>query len=261
MNLGINGKVALITGAGGGLGSAIARVLAAEKVQVAAADRDEVALAKTVADIRSAGGKAIAVPLDLADILCLPRVVDHVASELGSIDILVNNSGGPPPGSVHSVAPHAWQAHFNDMVLSLMQLTNLVLPSMRSRKWGRVITSSSSGVISPIPNLGVSNALRSALTGWSKTLSREVAADGITANVVVPGRILTARIEQLDAARASREGRSIEDIRRESIASIPVGRYGKPEEYADAVAFLASDRASFITGSVVRVDGGMIASV
>jgi len=132
---------------------------------------------------------------------------------------------------------------------------------MKARGWGRIITNTSSGVIAPIPNLAISNALRMSLVGWSKTLAREVAKDGITANIVVPGRIATARVATLDNARAKREGRSVEEVAAESAASIPIGRYGKPEEYADVVAFLASTRAAYITGSVIRVDGGMITSI
>jgi 3-oxoacyl-[acyl-carrier protein] reductase len=132
---------------------------------------------------------------------------------------------------------------------------------MQARKWGRVITSASSGVIAPIPNLGVSNALRNALTGWSKTLAREVARDGITVNVIVPGRIATGRIQFLDAEKAKRERKTVEQVAAESTASIPVGRYGTPEEYADVVAFLASKRAAYMTGSIVRVDGGLIPSI
>jgi 3-oxoacyl-[acyl-carrier protein] reductase len=147
------------------------------------------------------------------------------------------------------------------MVMSVIAITDRVLPGMRQRKWGRVITSTSSGVVAPIPNLGISNALRLALVGWSKTLAGEVGRDGVTANIVLPGRIATQRIQFLDSQRAKRENRSVEDVAAASVASIPVGRYGRPEEYGDMVAFLASTRASFITGSVIRVDGGMIASV
>src|SRR5690606_3200025 len=126
---------------------------------------------------------------------------------------------------------------------------------------GRVITSTSSGVIAPIPNLGISNALRSTLVGWSKTLAREVAADNVTVNVVLPGRIGTSRIAQLDEAKARREGRSVEAVIEESVRSIPIGRYGRPQEYGDVVTFLASERASYVTGSIVRVDGGYIPSI
>ena len=147
------------------------------------------------------------------------------------------------------------------MVVSVIAITDAVLPGMRARHWGRIITSTSSGVVAPIPNLGISNALRLSLVGWSKTLAREVGRDGVTANIILPGRIATDRIKFLDEAKAKREGRSVEEVSAESTGSIPVGRYGKPEEYGDVVAFLASDRAAYLTGSVFRVDGGLIASV
>jgi 3-oxoacyl-[acyl-carrier protein] reductase len=147
------------------------------------------------------------------------------------------------------------------MVLSVIAITDRVLPNMRARHWGRVITSTSSGVVAPIPNLGISNALRLSLVGWSKTLAREVGKDGITANIILPGRIATGRIKFLDEAKAKREGRTVEDVSAESTSSIPLGRYGYPEEYADVVAFLASERSAYISGAVIRVDGGLIASV
>ena len=144
------------------------------------------------------------------------------------------------------------------MVLSVIATTDRVLPNMRARHWGRIITSASSGVAAPIPNLAISNALRLSLLGWSKTLSREVAKDGITVNVVLPGRIATSRIKFLDEAKAKREGRSPGGCGGREHGRIPAGRLGKPEEYGDVVAFLSSERAAYITGSVVRVDGGMI---
>ena len=147
------------------------------------------------------------------------------------------------------------------MVLSVIAVTDRVLPGMRARKWGRIITSASSGVISPIPNLGISNALRLSLVSWSKTLACEVGADGFTANIVLPGRIATERIRFLDEMRAKREKKSVEYVVAESVSSIPVRRYGWPDEYADVVAFLASQQAAYLTGSVIRVDGGMITSI
>jgi 3-oxoacyl-[acyl-carrier protein] reductase len=147
------------------------------------------------------------------------------------------------------------------MVVSVIALTDRVLPAMRERKWGRIVTSTSSGVVAPIPNLGLSNALRLSLVGWSKTLAREVGGYGITANIVLPGRIATQRITFLDQQKAEREGRPVEDVSRESTASIPLGRYGNPDEYADVVAFIASARASYVTGSIIRIDGGLIASI
>lgn len=146
------------------------------------------------------------------------------------------------------------------MVVSVIAITDRVLPAMQAAKWGRVITSASSGVVSPIPNLAISNALRLSLVGWSKTLPREIRADGVTA-VMLPGRIATARIRFLDEAKAKREGRLPDEVSAESTAAIPLGRYGDPKEYGSTVAFLASVAASHITGGVIRVDGGLISSI
>jgi 3-oxoacyl-[acyl-carrier protein] reductase len=261
MDLGIDNRVAIVMGAGGGLGSAIAASLAREGVRVAGGDVNLDALDQTRQVIQTAGGTFLAVRADLSDLASLDAAVDTVEDQLGPVDILINNTGGPPPTTAAGVPVERWRTHFDAMVASVFHLTDTVLPGMRNRGWGRVITSTSSGVIAPIPNLGVSNALRSALVGWSKTLANEVGPDGVTANIILPGRIATPRIISLDRARAERDGRSVDDVSAASVATIPVGRYGRPEEYGDTVAFLASERASFINGSVVRVDGGMIPSV
>ena len=261
MDLGIKGRVALVLGAGGGLGSAIAVALAQEGAVLALADRDEAALRRTLDAVEPAGGRAIAVTWNLSE---LDRIDDHVAAierSLGPIAILINNTGGPPPTPAAGQAQSLWRESFESMVLSVIALTDRVLPGMRAAGWGRIVTSTSSGVIAPIANLGISNALRLSLVGWSKTLSREVAGCGVTCNIVLPGRIATDRIRFLDEAKASRSGQSVAEVAAESTASIPVGRYGGPEEYANVVAFLASERASYVTGSVVRVDGGLIASI
>lgn len=261
MDLGIQGRTALILGAGGGLGGAVARALAREGVQTALADIDPEAASATAATVEAAGARALPVVWDLADLASIEAHAAEVEQKLGSVDIVVNITGGPPPTPAAGQDPAHWNKHFQSMVLSVIAIADRLLPSMRARKWGRLITSTSSGVIAPIPNLGISNALRSSLVGWSKTLAREVARDGITANIVVPGRIATARVRFLDEARAKRENRSVESVVAESTASIPAGRYGRPEEFAAVVAFLASEPASYITGSVVRIDGGMIPSI
>ena len=261
MDFGLKGKTALVLGGGGGLGRAIAKALAAEGANVAVAGIGSASIDGTVAELRAIGGKCIGLIWDLADLSVINANISKIESELGPVGILVNNTGGPPPASAAGQDPALWTSQFQSMVLSVIAITDCVLPGMKSRGWGRILTSTSSGVIAPIPNLAISNALRLSLVGWSKTLAREVGKDGITANIVVPGRIATSRVAALDSAKAKREGRSAEEVAAESQGAIPLGRYGKPEEYADVVAFLASERAAYITGSVIRVDGGLIPSI
>ncbi len=261
MELGIRGRTALVLGGGGGLGGAIANALAVEGVKIAVADIDAGAVKRSVDQIEAHGGEALGLVWDLSDLTVVDKNVSAIEGRLAPVDVLVNITGGPTPTPAAGQDPNLWSKHFAAMVLSVIAITDRVLPNMKARAWGRIITSASSGVVAPIPNLGLSNSLRLSLVGWSKTLAREVARDGITANIILPGRIATERIRFLDEAKAKREGRPIDAVTAESTGSIPIGRYGKPEEYADAVAFLASDRASYITGSVMRVDGGLIASI
>lgn len=261
MDLGLQNKVALVLASAGGLGAQIAATLAKEGAKVCLSDINEKALNERVSDIVASGKTAIGIPVDLSEQTAVAELVKAAETQLGPIDILINITGGPPPSPIRKPIIADWERHFRSMVLSVIQISNLVLPSMRARRWGRIITSTSSGVIVPIPDLGLSNSLRSTLVGWSKTLAAEVAADGITVNVVVPGRIATNRIRQLDEARAARDNRSVDDVVRASSSSIPMRRYGEPEEYADVVAFLASKRASYVTGSIVRIDGGLIGSI
>lgn len=263
MDLGLKAKTALVLGAGGGLGGAIARTLAREGAQVAIADINVETAEAVAAQIRAEHPEARLLTLrwDLADLSAIDGHVTRIEQELGPVDVLVNNTGGPPPTPVAGQAADLWSKHFQSMVMSVIAITDRVLPGMRQRRFGRIITSTSSGVVAPIPNLGLSNALRMTLLGWSKTLAREVGGAGITTNIVLPGRVATSRIQFLDEQKAQREGRPVEEVARESTASIPVGRYGDPQEYADVVAFLASRNAAYVTGSVIRVDGGLLASI
>jgi len=261
MDLGIKGKIALVMASSRGLGQAMAVSLAREGVRVAVTGRNPEGLQKSVELIQAAGGEALALSWDLSDASVIDGLVSRVEQELGPIDILINNTGGPPPTLAAGQDPALWQKSFNDMVLSLIAITDRVLPGMRQRKWGRIITSTTSGAIAPIKNLAISNTLRAALLAWSKTLSAEVANDGITVNVIMPGRIATDRLRQLDEAKAKREGANYDDVVKEMLKQIPMGRYGDPKEYGDAAAFLVSQNASFITGTVMRVDGGQIQAI
>lgn len=261
MNLELKDKTALVLGAGGGLGGAIARTLGQEGAKVAVADVNYDAAKNTTADITANGGNAISLAWDIADLTVIEGQIAAIEKNFGPIDILINNTGGPPPTPAAGQDPALWTKHFQSMVLSVIAITDRVLPGMRERKWGRIVTSTSSGVVAPIANLGISNALRLSLVGWSKTLAKEVGRDGVTTNIVLPGRVATQRIKFLDEQKAKREGRTVEEVAAESTSTIPVGRYGDPREYADVVTFLASERASYITGSVIRIDGGLIQSI
>lgn len=256
MDLGIKGKRALVLGASRGLGKAIAEALAAEGVIVYAAARsvDKItAYAEGVDNLQ-------AVELDLGQIDQVDRMVDNLIKE-GGVDIIVNNGGGPPPGAAQTAERHAWLTHFEAMAANLFHLNTRLLPMMKERSWGRIISITSSGVEQPIPNLALSNGIRSAVVGWSKSLANEVAGDGITVNVVMPGRIHTQRVDELDAAAAKRTDTDVAEVAAKSRGTIPAGRYGKPEEFADVVTFLASARAGYVTGSKIRIDGGAIKSI
>jgi 3-oxoacyl-[acyl-carrier protein] reductase len=261
MDLGIRNKTALVTGGGGGLGRAIGVALAREGVRVVLADINAAALEAAANAVKETGSEVLPLEWDIGDLSVIDARVAAIEARFGTVDILVNNTGGPPPTPASGQPAELWEKHFRSMVMSVIAITDRVLPGMRAKHWGRVVTSASSGVVAPIPGLAISNALRMSLVGWSKTLAREVGRDGITANVIVPGRIGTDRIRFLDEAKAKREARSVESVSAESTASIAVGRYGEPEEYADVTTFLASANASYMTGSVVRVDGGLITSV
>ncbi|WP_114638680.1 SDR family oxidoreductase [Polynucleobacter necessarius] len=261
MDLGIQGKVALVMASSRGLGQAMAVSLAREGVKVAVTGRNPEGLKQSLELIQAAGGQGMVLNWDLADLSVIDGLVSQVENTLGPIDILINNTGGPLPTPAAGQDPALWQKSFNDMVLSLIAITDRVLPGMRQRKWDRIITSTTSGAIAPIKNLAISNTLRAALLAWSKTLSAEVASEGVTVNVIMPGRIATDRLRQLDEARANREGTTYEAVVKASLGQIPMGRYGDPREYGDAAAFLASQNASFITGTIMRIDGGQIQAI
>jgi 3-oxoacyl-[acyl-carrier protein] reductase len=261
MDLGIQGKVALVLASSKGLGRAIAISLAKEGAKVVLTGRSVELLEATAQEIKASGGFAYVLPWDLHQLDLIDAKVTQIEQEVGHIDILINNSGGPPMSQAFNQSIELWQTQFNQMVLMIMKITDRVLPQMRANKWGRIITTTSSGTVAPIANLAISNTLRLALNGWTKTLANEVASEGVTVNIILPGRILTERIVHLDEQRSKNEGKPLEEVIQKSVSSIPMKRYGMPEEYADAATFLASQKASYITGTTLRVDGGSFAGL
>jgi 3-oxoacyl-[acyl-carrier protein] reductase len=261
MDLGLKGKTALVLGGSKGLGRGVADALAGEGVAVAMLARGRDALDLAVAEITRRGGRAIGLSADLADWSTVENASSSAQEQLGPIDILLNNSGGPPPARVIGVAPELWEAQFRAMVLVFFRLTDLLLPDMRKRGWGRILNVASESVIQPIPQIAISNTLRGAVVGWAKTLAGEVARDGITVNTLLPGAFETDRVLQIQRATSVQQGITMEEIAQRVARNIPVGRMGKPAEFGAMAAFLASPLAGYITGSLFRLDGGSIRSV
>ncbi|MBN9407769.1 MAG: SDR family oxidoreductase [Burkholderiales bacterium] len=268
MDLGLQGKRALVLGGNRGIGLGIATALAREGAHVAVTGREEARLSQAVGELqraaRDAGHDGVQIEgraLELGNADALPAFVSQLEQGFGAIDILVNNTGGPDYGGATGHSAQAWRTAFEEMVLPVIVLTDLLLPGMRARGWGRILTVVSSGVVQPLPVLGISNSLRSALVPWSKTLSAEVAGQGITANILVPGRIDTERVRLTDEAIAGRDGLTPEQVRQRSTGGIPMGRYGDPAEFGALAAFVASVPAAYITGSMLRCDGGNIRSI
>ena len=262
MDLGLSGKRALVLGATRGLGRGIAEALAGEGATLAITGRKQADAASVAAEIASGRDATVhGLAFDATDAASAGALVEAARSSLGDVDILVLNGGGPPPGPITGVAVETWHQQFQAQFISFATIAGAILPGMRERRWGRVLVSSSSGVVQPIPNLGISNTLRAGLLAWAKTVSAEVAPDGVTVNTLLPGRIQTDRLNQIDASNAERTGQTIEQVRAASLAAIPAGRLGTPEEYGAIAAFLVSDHAAYITGAMIRVDGGMIRSI
>lgn len=254
MDLGLKGKRALVIGSTSGLGEGILRRLAAEGALVAATGRSTRKALRITAELE--GSRPY--KLDLRDEKSVEDAIEALQNDFGGLDIIVCNSGGPPSGAIISIDPEVWYSQFEIMFVNQLRIVNNFLPSMRNQGWGRILIVTSSGVKQPIPNLGISNSIRGAQLGWGKTLANEVAQDGVTVNFCAPGRIQTARVDELDLENAKKQNKTVEEIRTASRAGIPVGRYGTVNEFADAAVFLLSSNASYITGSVMQVDGGLI---
>ncbi|MET3792105.1 SDR family oxidoreductase [Aquamicrobium terrae] len=251
MDFGLTGKRAVVVGASKGLGGASAVALAMEGAEVIALSRSGTlpdGLAPEVAARMSARA------LDLADEAAVAAFCDEIRAD--PVQILVNNCGGPPAGPARGQTREAWRKAFESMAMPMFALTDAALDGMVAAGWGRIVTIGSSGIEVPIPGLVLSNGVRGAIAGWSKTLAAEVAAHSVTVNMVLPGRIATDRLAQLDAIRARNSGQDMAAVEAEARATIPAGRYGRPEEFGAVVAFLCSQQASYVTGSMIRVDGG-----
>ena len=249
MDLGLSGRVALVMGASQGIGRGIAEVLAREGARVAIASRS---LEKLEAVAEENDGDVRAFEADTADLERLAQLPSDVEEALGPVEILVANTGGPPLGGALDHGLDEWEAAYRSLVLAPRVLAEAVVPGMRERGWGRIVNVGSSSTREPIPGLNLSNAHRMAAIGFLKTLSREVAGDGITVNTVATGRFAT---ERLTSNAGSME--AAEEAAREQV---PAGRLGQSEEYGDLVAFLASERAAYITGTVIPIDGGLLRS-
>jgi 3-oxoacyl-[acyl-carrier protein] reductase len=255
MELGLRGRVALVTAASKGMGKACALAFGAEGARVAMCARTESELKAAADEVRSSTrAEVLAVPTDVTRKQEVEALAQRVTSQWGGVDVLVANAGGPARGFFEEMSDEQWQQAFELSLLSVVRLVRAVLPGMQARKWGRVLTIQSVSVKQPLPDLLLSNAVRPGTHGMIKTLALRYAKDNITFNTVCPGRILTDRL--LGGLNAS--GLSREQYIAQLGAEIPIGRVGTPEEFANVVVFLASERASYVTGTAIQVDGGLV---
>jgi len=262
MELGLRGRRAILLAATRGLGRAAAEALAAEGVAVAISSSSAERCRETADAIASAHGvQAVGIAADLFHPAAMDRLFDEAAAALGGIDIVFLNHPGPALGLACEVDPDLLEPQFRMMVASPIRLIRRALPGMRARRWGRILTVSGGGMVTPLPNKVMDDTLRPAMAAYGKALANEVAADGITVNVVLPGTFVTERVHASTASNAALWGISIEEAMRRRIENIPAGRFGDLAEFGAVVAFLASARASYVNGAIVRVDGSQIRSI
>jgi 3-oxoacyl-[acyl-carrier protein] reductase len=259
MDLGLKGKRALVLAASRGLGYACALGLAREGCDLVVCSRDGGRIEEAAERIRAeTGARVHPVAMDVGSAESARELVGVAVEQFGGLEIAIHNAGGPPAGDFASITPEQWQGAFNLNLMSFVHLVHAVTPEMKRAGYGRIIAITSSSIKQPIPNLVLSNAMRTAVLGTTRTLAKDLARDGILINILAPGRISTERIGELDAAVAKRSGRSLEEVQEESMASIPLGRLGTPEEFANVAVFLASQAASYVTGAVIQIDGGKL---
>jgi len=262
MNLGLTNKVAMVAGASRGLGYAVARALAEEGVQVSIASRDADAVAAAGKKIeQETGARVLALATDVSSARAIEQWHQKTIDHFGGIDLLFTNSGGPPPGATLSFDDAAWQKAFELLLMSAVRMVRLAVPSMVARGGGSIVLPTSSSVKEPIANLALSNILRASVASLSKTLANELVGQKIRVNHLIPGRINTDRLRELDESNSKRAGISLEEQQKKMAQTIPMSRYGDPKEFANAAVFLFSDAAAYITGATLQADGGQIRSV
>jgi len=258
MDLGLAGKSVLVAASSTGIGRAVAVGFGGEGARVTLCARSEESLRAAAAAVEEAGGEALAVVCDLTDPASIDALLEKANDRFGGVDVLVTNSGGPPPGMLDDLDDGQWRTAADSLLYSVVRLVRGVVPHMKETGWGRIVPLVSVSVKQPLENLMLSNAFRPGVVGFAKTLSLELAASGITVNCVAPGFTDTGRLGELAGAKAAATGGTVEDVFRAWEASIPAGRIGRPEELADLVLFLASERAAFLNGLTIAFDGGMV---
>ena len=262
MDLGLAGRVAIVAAASKGLGRAVAEELAREGAHVAICARTAASLAEAATYLQKTTGREVFhQALDVADSAAVAAFVAAVEARFGRIDICVTNSGGPPSNSFRNTQPEEWRVAIDQLLMSTVNFAREVLPRMQKHKWGRLITITSSAVKQPVDGLLLSNSIRAAVTGLARTLANEYASDGITVNNVCPGFTRTARLDKLAAGISARSGAKLDEVFAGWEREIPAGRLGTPEEFAAVVAFLASERAGYVNGTSIAVDGGLVRSL